>query len=76
MTSIQLKKFLIQRITEINDDSFLNAIKTILEVKTQTITLNQEQLSDIKESKKEIKKGNFIDQSSLDNEFNQWLNEK
>ena len=36
MTAIELKTLLIHRITEINDVSFLKALKTILDSKTET----------------------------------------
>ncbi|MCM2302328.1 MAG: hypothetical protein NDI80_06875 [Flavobacteriaceae bacterium] len=76
MTSIELKKLLIHRIAEINDESFLNAIKTILDSKTQSriINLTSEQHSEIKESRKEIAQELFVEQAELDKEFNKWLN--
>ena len=36
MTAIELKTLLIHRITEINDVSFLKALKTIVDSKTET----------------------------------------
>lgn len=78
MTTIELKKLLIHRIAEINDESFLTAIKTILDSKSQSQILNltQNQRQEIMESKKEIEKGLFIDQSELDKEFKKWLSAK
>ncbi len=78
MTTIALKKLLINRIAEINDVSFLNAIKTILDTKTQTQTLSltPEQRFEIIESQKEIESGLFVEQVELDKEFNKWLNAK
>lgn len=75
MTAIELKKLLINRISEINDVSFLNAIKTILDTKlqSQTIILTSKQLYEIQESRKEIEQGLFIEQVELDKEFNKWL---
>ncbi len=75
MTTLELKKSLMQRIAEINDVSFLKAIKTILDSKAreQTMTLTSEQRHEIIESKKEIEKGLFINQLELDKEVNQWL---
>ena len=63
------------RIAEINDESFLNAIKTILDSKTQThiINLTSEQRSEINESRKEIAQELFVEQAELDKEFNKWL---
>lgn len=76
MTAIEIKKLLIHRIAEINDISFLNAIKTILDSKTQQkiMSLTQEQTFEINESKKEIKKGLFIEQMELEKDFDKWLN--
>jgi len=78
MTAIELKKLLIHRIAEINDVSFLNAIKTILDSKTQsqTISLTTEQRFEIIESQKEVEQGLFIEQFELDKEFNKWLSVK
>ncbi len=78
MTTIALKKLLINRIAEINDVSFLNAIKTILDAKTQTQTLSltPEQRFEIIESQKEVESGLFVEQAELDKEFNKWLSGK
>lgn len=75
MTAIELKKLLIHRIAEINDESFLYALKTILETKTQSqfISLTDAQKKEIIDSKEEIEKGLFFEQHQLDNEFNKWL---
>ena len=78
MTAIQLKALLIHRISEINDVSFLKALKTILDSKTETgvIQLTQEQLDDIIASKKEIEQGLFIENIAFGKEVKQWLNAK
>ncbi|GAO27907.1 hypothetical protein JCM15548_14778 [Geofilum rubicundum JCM 15548] len=78
MTAIELKKLLIHRISEINDESFLRAINTILDAKTQSQVLNltDGQRSEIVESKRQFEKGLFIEQTEMDKEFNRWLNAK
>jgi uncharacterized protein YktA (UPF0223 family) len=78
MTKLELKKLLIQRITEINDISFLKAVKTILESKTENevLILSPDQRNEIIASKKEIEKGLFIEQESLDKEISKWANVK
>ena len=78
MTAIQLKTLLIHRISEINDVSFLKALKTILDSKTESgvIQLTQEQLDDIVASKKEIEQGLFIENIAFEKEVKQWLNAK
>lgn len=74
MTTIELKKQLIHRISEIDDESFLQAIKTILDSKTQSqvLTLTEAQREEINESRMQMEKGKFIEQADLDQKFNQW----
>jgi hypothetical protein len=76
MTTIELKRQLINRISEIDDESFLQAIKTILDSKTQSqvIALTKAQRQEIDESKKQVEVGEFIGQDELDQKFNQWKN--
>lgn len=76
MTTFELKTLLIHRIAEINDISFLRALKTILDTKTEAgvIQLTQDQLNDIIESKKEIVNGMFVENNVLDKQVRQWLN--
>lgn len=78
MTAVELKKILRHRIAEINDEAFLNAIKTILDEKSksQLLILTKEQRQEIIESKEQIENGQFIEQAEMDRKFNQWLNEK
>ena len=76
MTAIELKTLLIHKISEINDISFLKALKTILDSKTDTevIQLTQEQLDEIIASKKEIEQGLSIENGILGKEVKLWLN--
>jgi hypothetical protein len=78
MTTFQLKNALIQKISEIEDISFLEAIKTILEVKSESkiISLTPELTKEIMASKKEIEQGLFIENDLLEKEIEEWLNEK
>jgi hypothetical protein len=76
MTAIELKTLLIHKISEINDISFLKALKTIVDSKTDTevIQLTQEQLDEIIASKKEIEQGLSIENGILEKEVKLWLN--
>lgn len=78
MTSVELKKILIRRITEINDEHFLKAIRTILDTKMESdvMLVSEGQRMEIQESRKEIKAGKFVEQSELEAEFGKWLKEK
>ncbi|MCK4662521.1 MAG: hypothetical protein KAT68_06630 [Bacteroidales bacterium] len=78
MTTIQLKNALIQRISEIKDITFLEAIKTILDAKSESkiINLTPELTNEIMASKKEIEQGLFIENNLFEKEIEEWLNEK
>jgi hypothetical protein len=75
MSTTALKKMLIQRISEINDKSFLEAIRKILDTKAdaKTFYLTPEIIEQIKESKKEIENGLSIENDSLERESEEWL---
>ena len=75
MTTIELKRHLIERITDIDDEKFLNAIKTILDSKLESKILNltEEQRLEITESRRQIEQGLFIEQSEVDEKFAKWL---
>jgi hypothetical protein len=78
MTAIELKNLLIHRISEISDISFLEAIKTILDSKSEStiLPLSAEQRDEIQASKKEIEQGLLIENTALENEIDGWLNAK
>ena len=76
MTTSRLKRALIQRISEIEDKSFLEAIKTILDAKADSMILQlpPEIVNRIMASKKEIEAGHIIDNDLLEKEIEAWLN--
>jgi hypothetical protein len=78
MTALELKNILIHKIASIDDVSFLKAIQTILDAKTdhEILPLTNEQRDEIIASKKEIEKGFYLHHEILDEEINAWLNEK
>ncbi|MCF8460709.1 MAG: hypothetical protein K9G46_08300 [Flavobacteriales bacterium] len=78
MKTAELKNILIHRISEIDDVSFLEAIRTILDSKTdkEVISLTEAQLDDIRASKKEIAEGLFVEQETLDKDVAKWLSGK
>ncbi len=78
MLTAELKNALIHLISEIDDRTFLEAIKTILDTKAESkiLNLNPEIAMEIMASKKEIEKGLYIDNDSLERETDLWLNEK
>jgi hypothetical protein len=78
MTAIELRNILIHRIAEIDDISFLKAIKTILDSKTdnEMLSLSEKQRDEIIASKKEIEMGLYIDHQDLDKEVKEWLSKR
>jgi len=78
MTTYQLRTALIQRISEIEDKSFLEAIKTILDAKAsdKIINLTPPLLDEIMLSKEEIARGFFVENEAIENEVEEWLKEK
>ncbi len=76
MTTIELKKQLIHRISEIEDANFLKALKTILDSKLNEgiLNLTAEQRDEITASREDVKKGLVIDNAMLDKEIKAWLN--
>jgi hypothetical protein len=78
MTAIELKKQLIERISEINDEGFLRAIKTILDSKTKSpiLKLTNEQKAEILASQKQVEEGLFTDQADLDKAVERWAIDK
>ena len=78
MTAVDLKNILIHKIAEIDDISFLKAIKTILDSKTnnEILNLTDKQRDDIIASKKEIESGLFVDDKDIDKEIKEWASAK
>jgi len=76
MTTMELKKQLIHRISEIEDANFLKALKTILDSKLNEgiLNLTAEQRDEIIASREDVKKGLVIDNALLDKEIKAWLN--
>lgn len=78
MTTIELKNILIHKIAAINDTSFLNAIKTIVDTKSETIVYktSAEQRAKIEKGMNQIKKGEYYTDEQIGSEINKWLKEK
>ncbi|PIV96891.1 MAG: hypothetical protein COZ16_04960 [Flavobacteriaceae bacterium CG_4_10_14_3_um_filter_31_253] len=78
MTTSDLKNVLIHKISEIDDISFLKAIKVILDSKTnnEILMLTDQQKEDIMASKKEVESGLIFSEKELDKEIQEWLSVK
>jgi uncharacterized protein YutE (UPF0331/DUF86 family) len=78
MTTVELKNILFHKIAAIDDKSFLSAIMTIIDTKSETIIykLTQEQKKRIKESQDQIDKGEFLTNEQVEKGIDKWLKEK
>ena len=78
MTTIELKDVLFHKIAAIDDKSFLSAIKTIIDTKSDTIIykLTPEQRKEIKKSQDQIAKGSFLTNEQVEKGIDKWLKEK
>ena len=75
MSTAELKKDLITKIAEIDDISFLNALKTILDSrqKSSFIDLTIEDEEELSMASQQGRDGNFIEQSEMDLKVGKWL---
>ena len=78
MRTIELRKHIIKKLSLIDDDSFLKAIKTIIESKVNegVYQLSDFQKKRIESARNQLKKGQTISNDDLQKEVDQWLNSK
>ena len=76
MNTLELKNILKFKIDLINDKKFLEALRILIESKTdQIITLSDEQKNSLEASKNEYLLGNFENNNILNEEMEKWLKE-
>jgi len=77
MSTLELKNILIKRISDINDNSFLEAIMTILDSKidSKIYNLTPKQKDAIIESKRQVANGEVFSNDQVNQEFQEWLKE-
>lgn len=78
MTTFELKSILYQKIAEIDDKSFLSAINTMIETKSNTTIFKttHEQKKKIEHGINDIKEGRFFTDEEVQKEVDKWLKEK
>ena len=78
MSTIELRHHIIEKLSLIDDDSFLKAIKTIIESKVNdgVYKLSDFQKKRIESGRDQLKKGQSISNDTLQKEIDQWLNTK
>lgn len=77
MNTAELKISLINRITDLNDDSLLEDIQRLLEFESieGVYKLNDIQRGEINEAKTDFAKGNYLPDNEADEEVKEWLGE-
>jgi predicted transcriptional regulator len=78
MTTIELKDILIHKIAAINDKSFLAAINTIIDTKSEKLIYKTtpEQRQAIKEGQDQLARGESFTNDQVEAEIDKWLNEQ
>ena len=78
MSTIELRHSIIEKLSLIDDTSFLKAIKTIVESKVseRVYKLSDFQKNRIESGREQLKKGQTISNDVLQKEIDQWLNTK
>ena len=78
MTTIELKDILIHKIASINDKSFLAAMNTIIDTKSEKLIYKTtpEQIQRIKEGQEQLLRGETFSNNQVEAEIDKWLSEK
>jgi precorrin isomerase len=78
MSTIELRHSIIEKLSLIDDTTFLKAIKTIVESKVseRVYKLSDFQKNRIESGREQLKKGQTISNDVLQKEIDQWLNTK
>ena len=78
MSTIELRKLLIEKIQVIDDDKLLEEAYRLLEVDIEETAdvyiLNDQQKEAIDEARKQIKQGQFLTDEESNREIDEWLN--
>ncbi len=74
MNTLELKNILISEIEKIDDDTFLSALKTILDSrKTSSPKIYAEQYNeDLKVAEEDIQSGNYYSHNEVKSKIEQW----
>jgi len=78
MNTLEVKNHIIQRLSQIDDLNFLNAIKTIIEstANDNVYYLTEIQKEKLQESREQAKRGEVMDNDEVFKEIESWLEEK
>lgn len=75
MSTIELKKNIISKITETEDLNLLEDVVKVLGMQTesQVFKLNEKQRADIEAGRTDIRNGKFLTNEEVEKDLDQWL---
>lgn len=76
MSTVELRKRLIDKIEKTEDKRILEEMFRLLEIETEDIeiyTLNEGQIMAVNEAREQIKKGQFLTEEQANKEIDEWL---
>ena len=78
MSTIEIKKRIMDQLSRIDDVSFLKAIKTLVDSKAhgEIYKLSEFQKERIREGREQLRRGQTISNEALQKEIDQWLGSK
>ena len=77
MSTIELRKLLIDKIQKTDNENLLEEAFRLLELETQDIEvykLTDEQRKAVNDARQQIKNGEFLTDEQANNEIDEWLN--
>jgi tRNA A22 N-methylase len=77
MSTVELRKRLIDKIQKTKDERILEEAYRLLEIETEDIEiykLNDDQKKAISEARQQIKNGQFLTEEQANKEIDEWLN--
>lgn len=77
MSTLELKKRILQKIESIDQDYLLKEVLSLLEFETtsEPIKLSEDQKAAVDQAREQIKTGDFYTNEEVDKEIDEWLNE-
>jgi len=77
MSTIELRKRLIEKIQHSENKSLLEDVYRLFELETQSLEiyeLNESQLNAVNEAREQLKTGKYLTSEKADKEIDEWLN--
>jgi hypothetical protein len=77
MNAVQIKKYLVSKINHIEDESFLEKVKELIDANENKIyVLSDFHLNRLKNAEQKFANGDYIEQKEMDQKISEWLKEK